>query len=84
MHGSGKIRNVGAQGLFVVTKTIPDEGETVCLCFVPPGESEIHLTGVVWWTTRSCPDRAQRAPGFGLRLIEDSEVYDRAIRRMLS
>jgi Tfp pilus assembly protein PilZ len=84
LRGSGKIKNVSAQGLFVTTSDVPAEGDTVRLSFAPPGEPRIALVGLVWWTTLSAPDRAKRAPGFGLRLIDDSEAYDRVVTRLLS
>jgi hypothetical protein len=84
LRGSGKIRNVGLQGLFVRTSDVPAEGDTIRLSFAAPGESKIQVLGMVWWTTMSAPDRARRPPGFGLRLIEDSEAYDRVVSRLLS
>ena len=84
LRGSGRIKNVSAQGLFVGTSSIPDEGDLVRLRFTPPGEPKIHVVGLVWWTTRSCPDRAQRSEGFGLRVIENSAGFDRAVNRLLA
>ena len=85
VRGTGRIKNLSAQGLFIgTTSRIPDEGELVHLKFAPPGEPSIHVVGLVWWTTQACPDRAQRSPGFGLRLIEDSAAYDRAVDRLLA
>ena len=83
VRGRGKIKNLSDRGLFVRTNDLPYEGDVVALRFVPPGEGEIRLTGVVWWTTRSCPDRAQRPAGFGLCMIEDSPPYERAIAKLL-
>ena len=83
MRGSGKIENLSAQGLFVGTTDVPAEGDSVRLRFSAPGEPSVELTGLVWWTTLSAPDRARRAPGFGLRLLDDSEAYDRIVSRLL-
>ena len=83
LRGSGRIKNVSEHGLFVSTRSLPDEGETVSLQFCPPGAGRIRVTGVVWWTTRSAVDRASRPAGFGLRLLEDVGSYGHAIDRLL-
>ena len=60
--------------MFVETRTIPPQGETVSLRFSKRSVSSIDVTGMVWWTTEGSPFR-HRHRGFGFRLLEDDERY---------
>ena len=51
-QASGKIKNVGREGLFVGTRAIPEQGEAVSLLFSFPNQAPISVMGIVWWTTR--------------------------------
>ena len=74
-RAQGKIKNMSEGGLFVGTASIPDEGESVDLTFRAPGGREVRLSGLVWWTTKSGDDKGHRTPGFGLRLLDDSDDF---------
>lgn len=76
MQGKGKIRNVAEGGVFVGTSQLPDQGEMVVLSFRDTKGRELDVTGLVWWTTSENPG-VYRAPGFGMRLLEESEEYSR-------
>ena len=76
LHGRGKIRNVAEGGLFVGTAQVPHQGELVSLSFRDHRGRSLDVRGLVWWTTSDEPGH-HRAPGFGIRLIEDSDDYDR-------
>ena len=78
LSGAGKVRNVSARGLFVGTRAIPEEGETVELELAEPGWPRISLTGLVWWTAREPGDRNARC-GFGLRIVDDNDAYLRLV-----
>jgi uncharacterized protein (TIGR02266 family) len=80
--GEGKIRNLSLGGLFVGTKSIPPEGESVRVRFRLPDGPEVDVAGMVWWTTRRSEGR-HRVPGFGLRLIESDPTYEDGVRRLL-
>jgi hypothetical protein len=82
LRGTGKIKNVGLGGLFVGSRQIPEQGESVSLSFHFPGGRELSVLGVVWWTTLEAAGR-HRTPGFGLRLIEENESYELAVSRLL-
>jgi hypothetical protein len=73
-RAKGRIMNVGEGGVFVGTGSIPGEGENAALDFTAPGGHDIRLSGLVWWTTDD-DGRLHRVPGFGLRLLEDSEEF---------
>ncbi len=79
--GSGQIRNLSREGLFVGTDVIPEEGETVQARFDSPRGDTVRLIGMVWWTTRSRPGSPVR--GFGMRLLGSNEAYRDLVRTML-
>ncbi len=70
----GSVRNASDGGMFVETRSIPPQGESVSLRFSARGKTTMVLTGLVWWTTEGAPFRHRRR-GFGLRLLEDDERY---------
>jgi Tfp pilus assembly protein PilZ len=74
LQGRGKIRNVAEGGLFVGTTQVPHQGDLVSLSFRDPKGKGVDVSGLVWWTTTDEPG-SHRAPGFGIRLLEDSEDY---------
>jgi uncharacterized protein (TIGR02266 family) len=76
----GKIKNVSEGGLFVGTASLPEEGDNVALHFRAPNGRECSLSGMVWWT-RAPSDIDRRAPGFGLRLLEESDALTSLLAR---
>ncbi len=81
---TGQIRNLGPGGLFISTRAIPEQGETVALRFRMPSGEPMSLLGLVWWTTEDESSSSHRGHGFGLRLIEQNESYERVVDRMLA
>jgi hypothetical protein len=75
LRGRGKICNVAEGGLFVGTALVPDQGELVSLSFRDHRGKALDVHGLVWWTTSNEPG-THRTPGFGMRLLEDSEEYN--------
>ncbi len=68
-RGLGLIRNVSRGGLFVRTASVPEVGESVKVRF-RRGDDEIHVSGLVWWTTKQEKGTTfARPPGFGVRLL---------------
>jgi hypothetical protein len=76
LHGRGTIRNMAEGGLFVGSPQVPHQGELVSLSFRDNKGRALDLSGLVWWTTTDEPDW-HKTPGFGIRLLEDSEAYRR-------
>ena len=74
----GMIRNASDEGMFVETRAIPAEGESISLRLEAQGEDPIELSGLVWWTTED-PTYRHRERGFGLRLLEADERYARLL-----
>jgi uncharacterized protein (TIGR02266 family) len=70
---TGKIKNMSEGGLFVSTASVPDEGESVEVTFRAPGGEKTSLSGLVWWTSKGGAGEWDRAPGFGLRLLDESD-----------
>jgi Tfp pilus assembly protein PilZ len=78
LQGRGTIRNVAEGGLFVGTTQVPHQGDPVSLSFRDPKGRGLDVSGLVWWTTTDEPG-SHRVPGFGIRLLEDSEDYQRFV-----
>jgi uncharacterized protein (TIGR02266 family) len=74
-RAQGKIKNVSEGGLYVSTASVPEAGESVDLTFRVPGGEEVSLSGMVWWTTNADDGKRHRNPGFGLRLLDESEDF---------
>jgi hypothetical protein len=74
LHGRGTIRNVAEGGLFVGTPQIPHQGDLVSLSFRDGKGRGLGISGLVWWTTIDEPG-AHSPPGFGIRLLEDTDDY---------
>ena len=83
LRGRGRIHNVTEGGLFLGTAQIPHEGELVSLSFRDQRGKPLGVNGLVWWTTNDAPGN-HRAPGFGIRLIEDSDDYSRFLETLSS
>jgi len=79
MEGEGKLRNVSAGGMFVASGAIPETGDMVELVLNAPGQPEVKISGMVWWTTREAATGAPGAPGapsgFGLRVLQAHDGY---------
>lgn len=67
--------------MFVGTTQMPHQGDLVSLSFRDHKGRELGLSGLVWWTTADAPG-PHRAPGFGLRLLEDSDAYSRFLESL--
>ncbi len=81
LAGKGKVRNVSQGGLFVLTRAIPEVGESISLRLREPGRPAIEVRGLVWWTTRQCENPSARS-GFGLRLLESNAHYRRLVQSL--
>jgi hypothetical protein len=71
----GTIRNASAGGMFVETRAIPPQGESVTVRFSPHSKAKLDVAGLVWWTTDGSRSR-HRWRGFGMRLLADDARYD--------
>ena len=78
MRAKGEIQNVGHGGLFLGTRSIPEQGDLVEVEFAAPGGDRICVSGIVWWTS---PDRTLRGrpAGFGVCLLDSDDPYMRFV-----
>jgi Tfp pilus assembly protein PilZ len=78
LTAKGEIQNVAHGGLFLGTRTIPEQGDLVEVEFAAPSGDRIRVSGIVWWTS---PDRTLRGQlsGFGVRLLDDDDPYTRFV-----
>jgi Tfp pilus assembly protein PilZ len=83
LRGEGEIKNLGEDGLFIGTSSIPEEGQAVRLRLNLPGGDKALVSGLVWWTTVSRKSARHQTPGFGLRLLDASRTYRLAVERLL-
>ena len=77
VHGrkvEGTVRNANEGGMFVETRSIPMQGEAVSLRFLQRSISNVEVKGLVWWTTEDEPGH-HKGPGFGIRLLDESDDY---------
>jgi Tfp pilus assembly protein PilZ len=81
LRGRGTIRNVAEGGLFVGTTQVPHQGNVVSLSFRDYKGRGHDVSGLVWWTTADEPG-GHRAPGFGVRLLDDTEDYRRFLETL--
>ena len=79
-RAQGKIKNISEGGLFVGTAALPEEGDNLELRFRAPDGSVVSLSRMVWWTRAPANTGQRQAPGFGMRVLDDNEVF----RGMLS
>ena len=70
----GTVINASDGGMFVETRAIPPQGESVALRFSARSKATLVVMGLVWWTTEGAPYRHRRR-GFGLRLLGDDPRY---------
>jgi Tfp pilus assembly protein PilZ len=81
-RAQGKIKNMSESGVFVGTTAMPETGENVDLSFRERGGNEITLSGLVWWTTNDTSGSGSRAPGFGLRLLDEIDDVQDLLARL--
>lgn len=72
-HGSGYVKNVSREGLFLRTDILPQPQESVNVVFYLPEGGKIEVQGLVCWTTEEVSDEPKPRPGFGIR-IENSDT----------
>lgn len=70
VQGRGQVLDLGEDGLFVRTRSIPDHGEDVQISFSTPDGHRMSLDGMIWRTEQNGP-----RPGFGVRLLGACEEY---------
>ena len=81
-RAQGIIKNMSQSGIFVGTGSPPEQGENVQLSFKTPAGGDVSISGMVWWTTDDDDGKAHRTPGFGLRLLDESDEFRNLLENM--
>ena len=77
VQGRGHVLDVSEEGLFVRTKSIPDQGEDVQISFSTPDGRRVALKGMIWRTEQN-----GRRTGFGVRLLDACEEYLQFVKKI--
>jgi hypothetical protein len=75
LRGTGHLKNVSKDGVFVRSDTLPAPGEAVRLIFHDLLGSKVEVHGVVQWTTAQLPDPSVARSGFGLRIPQATDGF---------
>jgi hypothetical protein len=81
LQGTGVIGNVSPRGMFVRSTRIPGAGPMLRLKVNLPEGRTLVLTGRVVRDVKPT-SRSAHAPGFGLRIMEDSSDYEDLLSRL--
>ena len=68
MHGTGHVKNLSKQGLFMRTNALPQPGEEVSIVILTRDRRKIEVLGTVRWTTAQLPGQTPAQPGFGVHI----------------
>ena len=74
-HGSGYVKNMTREGLFLRTDVLPRPGESVNVVFYLPEGGTIEIRGSVCWTTEEVSSDPKPRPGFGMRIEDSDSAY---------
>ncbi len=73
--GTGHLKNVSREGLFVTTEAPPAAGDPALVVFQDLADRWIELSGVVSWTRDESESSAAALPGFGMKIASPSDAY---------
>ncbi len=73
--GTGRLKNVSREGLFVATEAPPAPGDPALVVFQDLADRSIELYGVVSWTRDESESSATAPPGFGMKIASPSVTY---------
>ncbi len=75
MHGTGHVKNLSKQGLFMRTNVLPLPGEEVSVIILTRDRRKIEVIGRVRWTTAQLGGRTPAQPGFGMYIDRASDAF---------
>lgn len=75
MHGTGHVKNLSKQGLFMRTNVLPQPGEEVAVVILTRDRRKIEVIGTVRWTTAQLPNGTPAQPGFGVHIDRASDEF---------
>lgn len=84
MQGSGYLRNISREGMFLEIDPVPDRGSEVQITIEAPGRGKVELTARVVWTTALRPESNDEAlTGFGVMVSANQTAYLRFLDGVL-
>ncbi len=75
MHGTGHVKNLSKQGLFMRTNVLPEPGEEVSVIILTRDRRKIEVIGRVRWTTAQLGPETPAQPGFGMYIERASDEF---------
>ena len=77
VQGQGHVLDLSEEGLFVRTKSIPDQGRDVQISFSTPDGRRVALNGMIWRT-----EQKGRRPGFAVHLLGACPEYLQFVKKI--
>jgi hypothetical protein len=84
LRGTGHIKNVSKEGLFVRANVLPSVGAPVRIVFHDRHGSKIEVRGTVRWNTTQLPSEEKAKPGFGIFIERGNEEFDEFFEHILT
>ncbi len=81
--GTGRLKNVSREGLFVATEAPPAPGDPAHVVFQDLADRWIELDGAVSWTRDESESSATAPPGFGMKIASPSDTYLEFFKELL-
>lgn len=78
VHGTGHVKNLCKEGLFLRADALPEPGEQVQVLILTRERVKIEVIGTVRWTTAQLPDTVQveeGREGFGVHIESPSQEF---------
>lgn len=75
MRGTGHVKNLSKQGLFMRSNVLPGPSEEVSVVILASERRKIEVIGRVLWTTAQLGGRTPAQPGFGMCIERASDEF---------
>ncbi len=75
IEGTGHVKNLSKEGLFMRTNCLPQAGEEVQLIILTRDRRKIEVVGVVRWSTAQLDNHTPAQPGFGVYIESRSPEF---------
>jgi len=83
LRGTGYLKNVSKQGMFLRTSVLPAVGSEVRIFLRDRRGAEVEIVGNVRWTTKQLPASAKAQPGFGISIARDDQAFTELFEQIL-
>ncbi len=75
MQGTGHVKNLSKEGLFMRTNALPQPGEDVQVIILTRDRRKIEVMGTVRWTTAQLSSQTLAQPGFGVEITNHGDGF---------